>query len=210
MVQVSTQPVNVISNQWTSVVPPGAAIGYGTIACVIYNTTPVVLQVFHSGGTTYIQPDSADAVPCISGVYPTVTPVITNLPLALVNTGEPIYVGTVTATFYDLNDGWPTGYPQAIVPFSGGALLTGSNITGLIYYILVVPQGTIQLTFNAIYASTGKQLTVIGYTSATTYYLAVVNTGQTVNIAIPAANNDTIFYVTTGFAGCIYSIYATG
>src|ERR1017187_1126508 len=170
MVQVSTQPVNVVSNQWTSVVPPGAAIGYGTIACVIYNTTPVVLQVFHSGGTTYIQPNSADVVPCSSAVYPTVTPIITNLPLALVNTGEPIYFGTVTATFYDLNDGWPTGYPQAIVPFSGGTLLTVSTLTGPFPgagapgFYFVVPQGTIQLTFN-IFNSAGKQLIVTGYTS---------------------------------------------
>jgi hypothetical protein len=207
MVQISTQPVNITNNRQISVVPSGQAIGYGTIACVIYNTTPFILQVTHSGGVNYLQPNSADVMPFITGVYPTMSPVFTNLPLVLTNSAQPIYAGTVTATFYDVNDGEPDGYPQAIVPFSGGALLTASNIpasTGA--FTLVVPQGTTQLTFNIISGS--ATLLVIGYTSSSTYYNAAVTTGRTVTFAVPAANLDTIFLCNAG--GAVVSMYAIG
>jgi len=205
MVQISTQPVNITNNRQISIVPAGQAIGYGTIACVIYNTTPVILQVAHSGGISYLQPNSADVMPFITGVYPTMSPVFNNLPLVLTNSAQPIYAGTVTATFYDVNDGEPDGYPQTIVPFSGGALLIASLVPASAF-TLVVPQGTTQLTFNI--NSRSGTLLVIGYTSSFTYYNAAVTTGQTVTFAVPAANLDTIFLCNAG--GVVVSVYAIG
>jgi len=206
MVQISTQPVNITNNRQISIVPAGQAIGYGTIACVIYNTTPVILQVAHSGGISYLQPNSADVMPFITGVYPTMSPVFNNLPLVLTNSAQPIYAGTVTATFYDVNDGEPDGYPQTIVPFSGGALLIASNIPASTAFTLSVPQGTTQLTFNIISGS--ATLVVIGYTSSVVYYNAAVTAGQTVTFAVPAANLDTIFLCNAG--GVVVSVYAIG
>ena len=123
MATISQAPVPIIAGTSTPVLPPSQSTPYGTIVCTVYNSTPNVLAVTCAGGTRYLQPNQADSYPTSSAMpIPTVSP-FTTLP-------NGTFLGTITATFYDKNDGAPPGFPMPLTPFPGGAvLMVGSTST---------------------------------------------------------------------------------
>ena len=201
------QPVNIVYGEFTPVVSSGQAIGYGTKWCVIFNTTQAILQVNHIGGTSYIQPNSADVFPVMTGVYPTVSvPNVPSVPLIFTAPGNaPLYVGTITTMFFDANDPEPGGYPQTLNPFASGGLVIANELPPTNDSTILVPVGTNQLVFSAVGGVTGT-LFVLGTASGHTYYNGVFTAGTSEVIQVPTANNDTLFGIaTTGITTTIYA-----
>lgn len=158
MATVSLIPVNVVSGQSVPVLPQGQAIAYGSVACVIYNSTQNILIVRSSSGTRYLQPLQAD-VYSVNDAFP--VPIIT--PISTLATG--VFLGTITSTFYDKNDGAPLGFPQPLQDFPGGSnIIQSSPMSGLTFtenssavspliiatYQLIAPTGYLIITFQPI------------------------------------------------------------
>ena len=145
MPTVFVPPTNVYTGGLQSTLPVNQGLAYGTIASVLDNTTICLLQVFHSSGAAYQQPNISAAYPCSRAmpapqIQPVTGAVVPAIMITLPSTSN-LIVGTVTSTFFDRNDGFPTGYPSPIVSVSNGQLLVVSQLvqTGLIYQPFLVP-----------------------------------------------------------------------
>jgi hypothetical protein len=173
---------NVYAGRLTSSIPPGFGLGYGTIACVIDNTSNCVLQVFHAGGMSYLQPNVSAAFPCGVVLVPQVQPVT--------NAAAGTIMGVISTTFYDVNDGYPTGYPSAIVPVSAGQQLMvyqlSSNGTAPVPFTMPITAIGWSVLVNSILPPTnGTVIMTIGDLGGSIPYTWTVNnvvTGQVLTL----------------------------
>ena len=145
MPTVFVPPTNVYTSALQSTLPVNQGLAYGTIASVLNNTTICLLQVFHSGGAGYQQPNISAAYPCSKAMQaPQIQPVtgaVVPAGMIALPSASNLIVGTVTSTFFDRNDGFPTGYPSPIVSVSNGQLLVVSQLvqSGVSYQPFLVP-----------------------------------------------------------------------
>lgn len=202
MPTANISPVNVIAGQSTSIVPPGYAdIGNPVRKAVIYNNTSLILTVQYSGGTSFLQPLTADVYDC-SGIVtaPTVTPITSQ--------AAGTYLGTITSTFYFTGDPDPVGFPLSLVQFPGErqvlAQLGPRNFTT----IFAPPLGTNQIAIALNLASTGPVVvTVTGNQSGATYYNQTLPAGGSATFSI-LSNQDTTYKLVLAGAFLNPTIYA--
>lgn len=214
MATISQAPVPIIAGTSTPVLPPSQSTPYGTIVCTVYNSTPNVLAVTCAGGARYLQPNQADSYPTSSAMpIPTVSP-FTTLP-------NGTFLGTITATFYDKNDGAPPGFPMPLTPFPGGAvLMVGSTSTvGTISNIgfsftattpatVAIVPGAGSITFNWVASPllTPVNFTITGNNSGTSYATVTTQGVSTVNLIGNFFDTALVFACALGTV-CIANVY---
>lgn len=208
MATISQAPINVLAGgQNVSVLPAGQSTPYGTIVCTIYNSTNVVLAVTCAGGTRFLEPNQADSYPT-SNAYP--VPTITPISPQAAGT----FLGVITSTFYDKNDGAPNGFPQPLTAFAGGLqqIVSSAQLEtgGGIGIPISVPPGTTALVITNTSARASTLTAVMGGTSGSNYLTANIPLAAGASFTVPVSPIDSTFTILESALGLgSASVYAS-